>query len=75
MSKDILTKQGVRDLDRMYPVKRNANIKTLPRNCDHKRMRKANACSECAKRGIKWCGIYECASCGFNWDNSEGVYG
>lgn len=63
------TKQGVRDLDVMYPIKKNKQIYP-DRNCDHRYMRKRPACESCVKRGLKWCGIYEC-SCGFWHDSWE----
>ncbi len=56
-----LTKQGVRDLN--DPIPKNAPIKELPKNCEHKRMK------TCHPK----CGHWYCPDCDLTWDDGAGI--
>lgn len=72
MSKRVLNKQGVLDLDKMYPYKSKRRL--LPQNCAHIRMKKEPANSDCAIHK-KWCGNLVCPDCGFLYNVFEGIHG
>ena len=72
MNKVIFTKQGVRDLDKMYPIKRTEkqDIPATIKNCAHDRMRMAYCNGGACKKPC----LLKC-HCGFTWMINEGVYG